>query len=152
MYKHHVIKTPKTTWNRIIIRKSIQLHQEIWQDRNLAILGFTQEEMRKREHEKLQEEVRRLYDENHQLHPRFTPIASAPLESRLGRSAKQLQQWIHRVQHQIRMTSIIKEIEQGRQLTIRQAYQQAGHNRWEIPDNNFTDVFHAMKFCFCVLS
>jgi hypothetical protein len=60
----------------------------------------------------------RIYDENHQLHVRFTPITSVPLELWLGRSAKLLKQWIHKIQDQIRMTQIINELDQDRQLTI----------------------------------
>jgi hypothetical protein len=95
----------------------------------MAMLGFTPKEIHKREYKRLQDEVKSLYKENYQLHARFTPINSVPLELRLGRSAKQLKQWLHKIHHQIRMTQTLDEFEQSKQLTIRQAFQQAGHTQ-----------------------
>jgi len=116
------------TLSHLLIKYGLQLHKEIWQDRNNVILGITQEEIHKRELEALKITVRQIYEEDFPLHARFTPIRLMPLELHLNRSTKYLKQWIHKIQHQKRVTQAIYDAEPMQQLTIRQAFQRAGHS------------------------
>ncbi len=62
-----------------------------------------------------------LYIRLLKLNPRYRRIDEVPLSIRLRQSPTRLKDWIHRIEHQIQMTSLLANVTIPGQLTIQQA-------------------------------
>jgi hypothetical protein len=96
----------------------IKLHQAMWQDRNHTIMGITAMDIPTNERMNLICKVTDVYNRNPQLHSRFIPIRDVPLDRRLRRSSKQLQEWIQKIDHQEKTTQYLNHLKEDGQLTL----------------------------------
>lgn len=111
----------KAPWNRILVQSLINLHRQIWHDRNVSINGTTIQEKQAKLRQKVTEKVTSIYNKNYKLAPRYQAIKAVKMEDRLRRSTRNLQDWIARVEHQINMTEYINNCPVN-QMTIIEAF------------------------------
>ncbi len=88
----------------------LELHAQIWKNRNQHIHGQTQEEARTQAREAVIKWVTDLYHNPPCLAPCFLQITALPLMIYLSRTTKQLQDWLHWVEHQQRATAHIESM------------------------------------------
>jgi hypothetical protein len=111
----------KAPWNRILVQSLINLHRQIWHDRNVSINGNTIQEKQAKLRQQVTEKVTSIYNKNFKLAPRYQAIKAVKMEDRLRRSTRNLQEWIARVEHQINMTEYINNCAVN-QMTIIEAF------------------------------
>jgi hypothetical protein len=112
----------RAPWNTTLISSVIELHKNIWEERNLIVHGETVQESLHKLHQRTIEQVKELYKENPILAPRFPAIKAIPLDQRLRRTTKNLQVWIARIEHQKMITLYIFAARSADQMTIREAF------------------------------
>jgi hypothetical protein len=112
----------KMQWSTTLIKVILELHAKIWTDRNQHLHGQTREEAKVKAREAIIKRVTELYNKPPRLAPRFQQITSTPLIIRLKKSTKQLQDWLHRVEHQQKTTRYLESRRPPGQLTIQQAF------------------------------
>ena len=93
---------------RVILQSAIQLHQSIWQNCNNAIKGITLVEQKAQERTALQQQVQKFYANPPILHPKFSPITSDPIHSRLSLTTKHLMEWLQKITRQIKVTQYLQ--------------------------------------------
>jgi hypothetical protein len=93
-----------------------------------AFLGKTKEEAKQKARDAIIKRVTQLYQQPPRLASRFPSICQIPLEQRIKRTTQQLQDWIHRIHHQIQVSELIHSKLPPGQLTLHQAYRNYGKN------------------------
>jgi hypothetical protein len=79
---------------------NLKLLLDIWCFRNSVLHGSTQKEQHIMERERVNQQVKTIYQSPIKLSTRFTPVNALPLDIRLRSSTLTLQRWVSRIQHQ----------------------------------------------------
>jgi hypothetical protein len=124
-------RTPptKTKWNHTFVKHMIDLHRNIWTDRNTFVKGKDKKEAMEKARHSIIQRVQSLYQKPPKLAQRYPSVTSISLEDRLRKPTKYLSGWLHRIDHQIRMTDHINKTRPPGQLTIQQAFAKARRQR-----------------------
>ncbi len=101
---------------------AIDLHRRIWEDRNTFVYGKTIQEAREKLREKVIQQVTQIYQKPPNLAPRYHSITTVPLQARLNKTTKELTDWLARIQHQQKVTELIRSTLPFGQLTLKQAF------------------------------
>jgi hypothetical protein len=111
----------RAPWNIMFMRSLINLHKQIWDDRNTVVHGKTLQEQHQKLRHHITDKVRAIYSKNYKLAPRFPAINAIPLEIRLRRTTQNLQEWISRVEHMKSFTDYLTA-RRSDQITILEAF------------------------------
>jgi hypothetical protein len=114
--------TKSTRWDIFITKTTLDLHRLIWEDRNLYVHGATIRENQEKARAAVIRNITALYNNLPRLASRYHQIHDVPLEYRLRRTTKELQDWMARIQHQIKVTDFLNNSKPPGQLTLQQAY------------------------------
>ncbi len=114
------------TWETKITSLTINLLKDIWADRNTYIHGKSTEEARANARAAIIRQISVLYKTPPVLAKRYACITEIPFETRIRKTTTQLQQWMDRVKHQIKMSQYLCNPRFPGQLTLHQAYRRAG--------------------------
>lgn len=101
-----------------MVESAITLAQKIWSFHISFIHGSSRVEAKSKLRERVISKAQLLYALTPKLHSRFSPISLVPLSVRVKRSTTNLQRWLSRVEHQIKVTKISAD----NQLSLAQAY------------------------------
>ena len=115
-------------WGCLLVKLTLELHLQIWNDRNQAIHGKTVAESRLKARAAVLQRVKDIYDHPPRLASRFQQITQVPLDIRLCRSTQQLKDWLHRVQHHQKVTHYLNSRRLPGQLTLQQAFRNRNCN------------------------
>ena len=121
--KHH------SKWAEKLTSTILNMHYEIWKDRNTYVHGKTIQEAKEKARCAIVKMIKELYKKPPTLAKRYCPIYAVPLTERLKRPTGYLQDWIHRIAHQVRMTELINCSRPPGQLTIKEAFANAVRRR-----------------------
>jgi hypothetical protein len=125
-----------TRWDIFITKNTLDLHRLIWEDRNLYVHGATIRETQEKARAAVIRRITALYNNPPRLASRYHQIHDVPLEYRLRRTTKELQDWMARIQHQIKVTDFINSSKPPGQLTLQQqAY--ARHNMLQTNSHHY---------------
>ena len=107
---HSGRKNLKSTvkWDMKLTQACLDLHKAIWDDRNTFVHGKDIKVNKEKARQIIHGKVRVLYANPPKLAPRYPPLTRIPLDDSLRRTTTQLNDWIHRVQHQIKMSEMIR--------------------------------------------
>jgi hypothetical protein len=116
-------------WEIKITQITLDLHRAIWEDRNIYIHGKTIEESRERARIAINKHLKEVYENPPRLSTQYKQVTDMPLEIHLHQSPTKLKDWLVRLDHQIRMTSLLDTTLMPGQLTIQQAIQNMERHR-----------------------
>ena len=88
----------------------------------MFIHGKTIQEANEKLCARVHAKVAQLYSKPPTLAPRYQKISAVPLEQRLQKPTKELQDWLARIAHQGCMTDLLNASIAPGQLTLQQAY------------------------------
>jgi hypothetical protein len=117
-------KYKPANWRKRLIQANLELQRKIWEARNNTVHGKSVQDQIRKDHDRICQEVRHLYQNPLTLHQRYPAITAIPLDIRLNRNTRNLREWLHRVKHQIAMTKKLQN-EDSSQLTLKEAYKRA---------------------------
>jgi hypothetical protein len=118
----------RKTWDKRITGLMIMLYKEIWEGRNNFVHGKTTEETRKKAREAVIARVRDTYKQPPNLAARYPSIFEVSLDNRLKCTTSQLTEWLQRIEHQKKVSAMIRMSLPAGQLTLKQAYQKQGYS------------------------
>jgi hypothetical protein len=133
--QNEISKSKRAPWNTILIRKALELHKNIWEDRNIFVNGKTIKESHQKLRQRTLERVKSIYHDNPKLASRYSAIKEVLLEQRLRRTTKNLLDCIVKITHQMAITKYIEDTNVASQITISEAFrrakeQQGGINKY----------------------
>jgi len=111
-----------SNWATQLAQATIELHHNIWKERNKAIHGSTRQEAKDKLRDRVIAQVHFIYKHPPKLHKRFARVSSVPLHDRIKRSTLNLQRWLSRLDHQKSVSRFLTSRPSG-QLSLRAAYQ-----------------------------
>jgi hypothetical protein len=114
--------TKQSRWDTEITSLAITLLRKIWEARNTHVHGTTLNEANEKLRARIHAKVTQLYSTPPTLAPRYHKITTIPLEQRLRKPTKELQDWLTRIMHQQRITALINSSLPPGQLILQQAY------------------------------
>lgn len=120
-------------WSTNLTKYVLDCHLDIWRNRNETVHGKTLKEKITKARAAIIKKVKLIYRAPPKLANRYPPVNQIPIEHRLQRTTQQLEDWIHRIAHQVRITQQLEAIRPPGQLTIHEAF----HNMRTL---NKTDV------------
>jgi hypothetical protein len=126
----------RSQWDQILTAGALDLHQCIWEDRNVYVHGTTIKETKEKLRAKVTQQVMQLYQNPPILAPRYRKITSTSLGDRLLKPTKELIDWMERIKHQQKVTEMIQSTLPPRQLTLKQAFANhrcLQHSRYQYP-------------------
>jgi hypothetical protein len=109
-------------WGCTLVKLTLELHMQIWNDRNKAVHGKMVVEAQLKACEAVLRQVKDIYANPPRIAHRFQQIHQVPLDIRLRRSTQQLQDWWHRIQHHEKVTIYLNSRRPPGQLTLHQAF------------------------------
>ncbi len=121
--------TKKAPWDIQMTAMTINLHTQIWDDRNGFAHGRIAAESQQQARAAILQPVKDVYSKPPTLASRFQEINHVPLEHRLQQTTTKLSDWLARVEHQIWFTSLINSQRLPGQLTLQEAFQRAAKKR-----------------------
>jgi hypothetical protein len=124
----HIQMENNKLWDTKLTGAMLQLHKEIWEGRNTVVHGRTIEEARKKARESVTNKVKDIYRRPPTLAARYPSIFEVPLENRLKRTTEQLNEWLHRIEHQRRVSEVIHSTLPPGQMTLQVAYARKGYS------------------------
>jgi hypothetical protein len=124
----HIQVENNKSWVTKLTGAMLQLHKEIWEGRNTVAHGRTIEEARKKARESIINKVKDIYRRPPTLVARYPSIFEVPLENRLKRTTEQLNEWLHRIEHQRRVSEVIHSTLPPGQMTLQGAYARKGYS------------------------
>lgn len=117
-------KYKPANWRKRLIQANLELQRKIWEARNNTVHGKSVQDQIRKDHDRICQEVRHLYQNPPTLHQRYPAIIAIPLDIRLNCNTRNLREWLHWVKHQIAMTKKLQN-EDSSQLTLKEAYKRA---------------------------
>lgn len=115
----------KLQWDRLLVEEAITLLWRIWSDRNNRLHGTTKDEAQQKLRDHIIGQVKQVYLSPPRLQKWYSKITDIPLSIRLKRNTTNLQRWLSRVNHQRKVSSIIRQRQANNQLSLMDAYRRA---------------------------
>lgn len=116
----------QSKWEEKITSLTINLLKELWNDRNTFVHGKTIQEARTNARAAVLRQVADLYKKPPTLAKRYACVTDIPIANRIKKPTAQLQQWLERIKHQIKVSKYLCNPRIEGQLTLHQAYNRAG--------------------------
>jgi hypothetical protein len=92
------------------------------ENRKTFVHGKMVQEAKEKLRAMVEDKVIQIYNKPPKLAPRYQRITDIPLQHQLNRSTTELQDWVSRIQHQVKVTEFLNVIRPPGQLTLKQAY------------------------------
>lgn len=107
----HQLSHPDSPPRQVVQNWNVQLSimwYPSWKEYGLEEFhGGSWKESKQKLRERVQEKVWQIYSSHHNLHRRYPDIHSVPLVMRLQQNTTSLQRWLHRIEHQSRISKYI---------------------------------------------
>jgi hypothetical protein len=87
-------------WLNQLTFSTLTLLWDTWMNQNVHIHGTSKQQAKIKEHERLIQKARNIYDNPPILASRYPPVETVILERRLRGITTELKQWLQRIGHQ----------------------------------------------------